>query len=246
MIRKLVIADTVTIRKKVHTHIREQILSGKIGAGERLIEARIARSIGTSRTPVREALHSLEIEGLIESVPRVGYRVKQISDAEAVEIWEIRNLIECLAARWACEKDRARLTRELRKNIALFEERISQGELTTLVDLDGQFHEIIARLSGGRRLLELAQSLRRYALRYRFESICLPDTSLRAIEGHKNILRAIENNDPEALSRAISAHLEQSKQDVLHYAFRGEEEKQREEGTKNMRHCGQDDQKKGE
>ena len=227
MIGKLIITDTVTIRKKVHSHIREQILSGEIGAGERLIEAKIARSIGTSRTPVREALHSLELEGLIESVPRKGYRVKQISDAEAVEIWEIRSLIEGLAARWAYENDPARLARELKKNIALSEDRVSQGKLITFVDLDGQFHEIIARLSGGRRLLELAQSLRRYALRYRLESICLPDTALRAIEGHKNILRAIENNDPETLSRAIRAHLEQSKQDTLRYAFQDEEKKKK-------------------
>ncbi len=223
----MIITDTVTIRKKVHSHIREQILSGKIGPSERLIEAKIARDIGTSRTPVREALHSLELEGLIESIPRVGYRVRQISDSEAVEIWEIRSLIEGLAARWACENDREKLTRELKKNIALSEERVLKGELIAFVDLDGQFHEIIARISGGRRLLELAQSLRRYALRYRLESICMPDTALRAIEGHRNILRAVENNDAEALSRAICAHLEQSKQDTLRYAFQGEDGKER-------------------
>jgi GntR family transcriptional regulator, rspAB operon transcriptional repressor len=227
LIEELIITDTVTIRKKVHRHIREQILNGEIGPNERLVEARIARSIGTSRTPVREALHSLELEGLIESIPRVGYRVKQISDSEAVEIWEIRGLIEGLAARWACENDRTRLAKELRRNINLSEERVSKGELTAFVDLDGQFHEIIARLSGGRRLLELAQSLRRYALRYRLESICLPDTALRAIEGHKNILRAVEKNEPEALSHAICAHLEQSKQDTLRYAFQGGGEKKK-------------------
>src|SRR5208283_5515846 len=113
--------------------------------------------------------------------------------------------------------------RELRKNIALSEERVSKGELTALVDLDGQFHEIIARLSGGRRLLELAQSLRRYALRYRLESICNPDTAMRAIGGHKLILEAVERNDREAVARALNAHLEQSKQDTLRYAFRDEE-----------------------
>lgn len=228
MIEKLIITDALTIRKKVHAHIREQILSGKIGPNERLIEARIARDIGTSRTPVREALHSLELEGLIESIPRVGYRVKQITDSEAVEIWEIRSLIEGLAGRWACEKSRERLARELKKNIALSEQKVREGEVTAFVDLDGQFHEIIARLSGGRRLLELAQSLRRYALRYRLESIGLPDTALRAIEGHKNILMAIEKNDPEMLSCAIGAHLEQSKRDTLRYAFQGDEEKKKE------------------
>jgi len=227
LIDEMIIVDTVTIRRKVHGHLREQILSGKIGPNERLVEARIARSIGTSRTPVREALHSLESEGLIESIPRVGYRVRQISDSEAKEIWEIRGLIEGLAARWAFENERETLMHELRKNIALSEERVSQGELISLVELDGQFHEIIAHLSGGRRLLELAQSLRRSALRYRIESICLPDPALRAIEGHKKILTAVENNDPEQLSRAVSEHIEQSKNDTLRYAFQGEREQKR-------------------
>lgn len=225
MIEKLTIADAVTIRRKVHSHIREQILSGKIGPNERLIEAKIARDIGTSRTPVREALHSLEQEGLIESIPRVGYRVKEMSDAEATEIWEIRSLIEGLAARWACEKSRDRLAAQLAKNIALSEEKVAAGELAAFAELDGRFHEIIARLSGGKRLLELSESLRRHALRYRLESICLPDTALRAIEGHKSILRAVEKNDVETLSRAIAAHLEQSKRDTLRYAFKGEDRK---------------------
>jgi GntR family transcriptional regulator, rspAB operon transcriptional repressor len=225
--KQLIVIDTDTIRKKVHSLLREQILNGEFAPNERLIEAKIARAVGTSRTPVREALHSLELEGLIESIPRVGYRIKEISDSEAIEIWEIRSLIEGLAARWACVSDRATLAKELKKNIALSEERVSKGELTAFVDLDGQFHEIIARLSGGRRLLELAQSLRRYALRYRLESICLGDTALRAIEGHRNILKAVEENDPDGLSRAISAHLEQSKQDTLRYAFHGEDEKKK-------------------
>ncbi len=223
MRKKLVIASTETIRKKVHKHLREQILSGEIGPNERLIETKIAKDIGTSRTPVREALHSLEQEGLIESIPRIGYKVRVINDHEAVEIWEIRSAIETLAARWACENAREKLTKELRKNIALSEKTISQDEVQSFVELDAQFHEIIARLSGGKRLLELAQSLRRHALRYRIKSINLPGTALRAIEGHKGILRAIEANDHEALTEAVRKHLEQSKEDTLRYAFSGKE-----------------------
>ncbi len=223
MKKKLVIASAETIRRKVHAYLREQILSGEIGPHERLIETKIAKDIGTSRTPVREALHSLEQEGLIESIPRIGYKVRLISDREAVEIWEIRSAIETLAARWACENAREKLAKELRKNIALSEKTISQNAVQGFVELDAQFHEIIARLSGGTRLLELAQSLRRYALRYRIKSINLPDTALRAIEGHKEILRAIEENDSEALNEAVRMHLQQSKADTLRYAFSGEE-----------------------
>jgi len=220
--KKLVIKDNPTIRKKVYNYVREQILSGEVGPNERLIENKIAKEIGTSRTPVREALHSLEMEGLIESIPRVGYVVKTLSDQEAVELWEIRCLIEGLAARWAVEKSHDKLVRELRKNIALAEERVSQGDVAAFVELDGQFHEIIARLSGGTRLLELSQMLRRHALRYRIRSINTPDTALRAIEGHKAILMAVEEGDPDRISLAVKSHLDQSKEDTLRYAFKEE------------------------
>ena len=225
--KKLVIKDNPTIRKKVYEHVREQILSGQIAPNERLIEAKIAQDIGTSRTPVREALHSLEIEGLIESIPRIGYTVKAISDREVVELWEIRCLIEGLAARWAVEKAAKKLVKELRKNIVRAEEQVSSGNLDVFVELDGQFHETIARLSGGQRLLELAQTLRRHVLRYRIESIYLPDVALRAIEGHKEILRAIEKGDDAEISLALKNHLEQSKRDTLRYAFEKEESKKK-------------------
>jgi DNA-binding GntR family transcriptional regulator len=70
--RRLVIKNTKTIRRKIYDYLREQLLNGEFQSHQQLIEARIARDLGTSRTPVREALHSLELEGLIESIPRVG------------------------------------------------------------------------------------------------------------------------------------------------------------------------------
>ncbi len=222
--KKLVITDNPTIRKKVYSYVREQILNGYIGPHERLIETKIARQIGTSRTPVREALHNLEIEGLIESIPRVGYTVTPLSDQEAVEIWEIRILIEGLAARWATAKAPQKLIRELKKNITLAEEQVAKNELVGFAELDGQFHEIIARLSGGKRLLELSQTLRRHALRYRLESIYLPGIALRAIEGHKAILKAVESGDHDQVTEAIRRHLEQSKNDTVHYAFHNEQQ----------------------
>jgi GntR family transcriptional regulator, rspAB operon transcriptional repressor len=222
--KKLVIGDTETIRKRVHKHLREQILSGDIGPNERLVETKIAVEIGTSRTPVREALHALEQEGLIESIPRIGYRVKLMSDREAVEIWEIRGAVETLAATWACQNDRVILAGELKKNIDASEKRLSEADVASFVDHDARFHEIIARLSGGKRLLELAQSLRRHALRYRIQSINLSGTALRAIEGHRRILEAVERNDHAALTQAIREHLEQSKKDTIRYAFGREED----------------------
>ena len=218
--KKLVIRDNGTIRKKVYTHVREQILSGRITPNQRLIETKIAQEIGTSRTPVREALHNLEIEGLIQSIPRVGYQVKAISKEEVEEICQIRFLIEDQAARWAMEKAPAKVIIELKKNIALTVARVSKGEIRAFVDLDAQFHEIIARCSGSIRLLELAQTLRGHMLRYRIQSIYSEDTVLKAIKGHQGILKAIEKRDQQGISQAIKVHLEQSKEDILRHALK--------------------------
>ena len=169
---------------------------------------------------MREALHSLELEGLIESIPRVGYVVKPISEQEVEEICEIRGAIEGLAARWAIEKAQGKLVAELGKNISASEDRVSKGDAKAFVELDAQFHEILSKCSGSQRLLELAQTLRRHMLRYRIQSIYSVDNVLRAIDGHKGIFRAIEKKNLEEVSKAIRHHMEQSKRDVLQYAFR--------------------------
>src|SRR4030043_811948 len=123
---RLVIKSEKTIRRKIYDFLREQLLSGEIQPHQHLIEAKVARDIGTSRTPVREALHSLELEGLIESIPRVGYVVKPISEQEVEEICEIRMAIEGVAARWAMEKAHKKLFEELKENISVSDERASR------------------------------------------------------------------------------------------------------------------------
>jgi DNA-binding GntR family transcriptional regulator len=218
--RRLVIKDTKTIRRRIYEHLREQLLSGEIPPRQHMIEAKIAKELGTSRTPVREALHSLELEGLIEAIPRVGYVVKAISEQEVEEICEIRMAIEGVAVRWAMEKAHKKLVEELKKNISLSDEKVSKGEVKAFVGMDARFHQIIARFSGSKRLRELAQTLRRHMLRYRIQSIYSVDNVLRAIEGHKGILRAIEKRSLEEVNKAIRYHMEQSKRDILRYAFK--------------------------
>ena len=218
--RRLIIKDSKTIRRRIYEHLREQLLNGEIYPRQHLIEAKIAKELGTSRTPVREALHSLELEGLIESIPRVGYVVKPISEQEVEEICEMRMAIEGVAARWAIEKAYKKLVEELEKNISIAEEKVSKGDVRTFVDMDARFHEIISKFSGSKRLLELAQTLRRHMLRYRIQSIYSVDNVLRAIEGHKGILRAIKKGDLDEVNKAIRHHMEQSKSDILRYAFK--------------------------
>lgn len=201
------IKPPVSIREKVYRAIREGILSGRFPSGERLVETRLADEIHTSRTPVREALHMLEREGLLESVPRVGYRVKRISWGEVEEICEIRAINETLAARWAMERITAQEIRHMEENLALSEKEVKAGNPRAFVERDAEFHEILARASGSSRLFELCQLLRRHMLRYRVESLYLGETAMQAMVGHRRILECLKQKDRDGIEAAIRDHL---------------------------------------
>ncbi len=221
---RLMIKDPISIRKKVYAAIREHILDGSFRPGERLVESRIAEQIKTSRTPVREALHLLESEGLLESIPRAGYRVKPLHWEEVEEICEIRVVNETLAARWAMKRITPKEILALENNLKVAEHEVRTGKPKAFVQRDAEFHEILAHASGSERLLEHCQLLRKHMLRYRIESLYLPETGLRAIQGHRRILEALKASDERELEQAIRDHLEQSKIDTQRYAFGKSEE----------------------
>jgi len=218
--KKLVIRPSKSIREKVYDYLREGVLNGKIKAGDRLVESDLADRIGTSRTPVREALHTLEREGLVESQQRVGYVVRPISELEVSELCEIRLALEALALRWALSKDPVGLANAMRENLSRCEQRIAEGDLKAFIELDAQFHELISGIADSSRLMEMTNSIRRYMLRYRIQSIYTEDNVHRAIAGHQAVLKAIEEGDKRAAQRALRAHIKQSKKDILYFGFK--------------------------
>jgi DNA-binding GntR family transcriptional regulator len=189
-----------------------------------MVETQLAKQINTSRTPVREALHMLEMEGLLEAIPRVGYRVKQIEWDEIEEICEIRTVNETLAARWAMNRITPKEIQALEENLAVAETEIRHGNPMSFVERDAEFHEILVRASGSKRLLELCQLLRRHMLRYRIEALYLPETGLEAIEEHRRIVDCLRSKDEEGVAVAIRDHLEKSKREIHHHGFGKETE----------------------
>jgi DNA-binding GntR family transcriptional regulator len=210
----LVIGVQMPIRERVCSVIRNLILNGRLKPGERLKENRLAEEIKTSRTPVREALHLLEREGLLESIPRVGYQVKPLRWDEVEEICAIRTVNETLAARWALKRMTRKEFSALEKNITDSGKEVEAGDPKAFVERDAEFHEILARASGSRRLLELCQMLRRHMLRYRIESLYRKETALVAIEGHRKILECLRKKDENGLESALGEHLEFAKQSI--------------------------------
>ena len=219
MKRLIKIKETIPIRNQVLNQLRTFILTSKIPSGDRLYEERLAAEIGSSRTPVREALHVLEREGLVESIPRVGYVVKGLDREEFDEIVEIRKAIECLAAVWAVQRFSDLFLNNLRGNIKKSEALLARGQVKGFIDLDAKFHELIAKASGRKRIYEMSQNLRSYMLFYRIISSDEMGVAQRAVAAHRRIAEAIQGRDEEEVRQAVISHLNQVKKDVLTYSF---------------------------
>lgn len=216
---KINLPKPVSIREKVYATVRNNVLTGLIAPGERIVEARIAREINTSRTPVREALHMLEREGLLEVIPRVGYQVRAIHRDEMEELCEIRIVNETLAAQWAIDRITPKELKALEENLKKAEAGVSEGNTETFVEDDSRFHEILSRASNSRRLFELCQFLRRYMLRYRMETLYDNETARKAISGHRAILESIKSKDKQGVALAMRKHLEWVKMDIIQKVF---------------------------
>jgi DNA-binding GntR family transcriptional regulator len=225
------IKTVVPIRNQVLAQLRAFILTSKIAPGERLYEERLAAQIGSSRTPVREALHVLEREGLVESIPRVGYVVKGLDQEEFDEIVEIRKAVESLAAIWAAGKLTDSMLKDLKDNIQRSRALIEQGHVEKFVDMDVKFHELISRASGRKRIYEMSQNLRSYMLFYRMTSSSEEGVAQRALAAHEKIIEAVRSKNEEKIRQAIVSHLDQVKKDVLTYSFQKGEPRRKTEGA---------------
>jgi DNA-binding GntR family transcriptional regulator len=218
-LKDFVIENPTLIRGQIYHRIKQEILSGNISPGSRVLEGRLAKQVNVSRTPVREALHVLEMEGFLESFPRVGYRVRKITLEEAVEINEIRAVLEPLAAKKAIENEDQTYIDALEQVLLKSEAAAKRGQFNYFLKYDAQFDEIIVRASGMKALLDIWATLR-YRLRlYRMEAQDSLDTRLRSIKGHWRIFECLKAKDRDGVKRAIAEHLEDSKQDIKRIRF---------------------------
>lgn len=144
--------DNYSLSSRVFHTIRENILSGKYATEEELKEKTIGEELGVSRTPVREALRQLELEGLVTIIPNKGAYVVGISQKDIRDIYEIRTRLEGLCARWAaCYITKEQLD-ELEENIYLSDFHTSKGNYDQVVELDNRFHELLYQASGSKEL----------------------------------------------------------------------------------------------
>lgn len=196
-----------SLRAKVFSQLQNDILNGKYAQGENLIESRLCDELGVSRTPVREAIRQLELEGLVTSIPNKGAIVKGITSKDIEDICTIRMMIEGLAARWAAEKATPQELAELKEAVELEEFYTDKKGVEQLLKFDSRFHEIIYRASKSNPLMQTLSSFHLYIQRARSASLSSPGRAKKVLEEHRAILQAIVDRDPDRAEKLTVEHV---------------------------------------
>lgn len=204
------LSDKYSLRGKVFNQIRESILSGKYANGEELREVVIGKELGVSRTPVREALRQLELEGLVSIVPNKGAFVTGITMKDIEDIFVIRSYLEGLAAAWACDHITEEQLSELEENVYLSEFHVGKGHYDQVVELDSKFHIILYDSCGSRMLSKLLKNYHQYAERVRTANLNDKERAKHSMGEHKAIVDAISAKNRELAEKCAHEHIEES------------------------------------
>lgn len=196
-----------SLRAKVFKSIRQDILVGKYQRGEELTESGLAASLGVSRTPVREALRQLELEGLVELVPNKGAFVTGISDKDIQDIYEIRSRLEGLCARWAAKNITQEQLDEMEEILYLTEYHVRKEHYEQLSELDGRFHELLYEASHSRIMAHELSGFHQYVQLARKQSLKNSKRSLRSNEEHQRILEALKAHDEDLAEKLATEHI---------------------------------------
>jgi DNA-binding GntR family transcriptional regulator len=200
-------SDKYSLRGKVYDRIREDILNGVYKEHEELKEATLGKKMDVSRTPVREALRQLELEGLVEIVPNKGARVTGITKKDIEDIYQIRYLLEGLSARWATEHVTEELIDKMEETLYLTEFHAKKGNFMQVFELDSQFHELMYAASGSKMLNHILSDFHMYVTRMRKSILSSDSRSKNSTEEHRAILEAIKERDPDKAEQCAHDHV---------------------------------------
>lgn len=192
---------------KVFERLEGDILNGRYRPGDSFTESRVAQELGVSRTPVREAIRQLELEGLVDYVPNKGATVMGLSEEDIRDIGEIRTKIEGIAARRATSMITEAQLSELRGILALEAFHTERGDTEPLTRLDSRFHEIIFQASGSRLLNRTLRSFHHYIQRARSLSMKAMDRAEKTLGEHRAILVALEEKDQDRAETLMVHHV---------------------------------------
>lgn len=200
--------EFLPLRDVVFNTLRQAILRGELKPGERLMEIQLANKLGVSRTPVREAIRKLELDGLVLMIPRKGAEVAQISEKNLRDVLEVRRSLEALAVRLACERISRQALLELKEAEQAFEEVLGNDDITVVAEADVAFHSAIYISTDNQRLIQLLSNFREQMYRYRVEYLKRRECHSQLLLEHQDMIRFIENGEADEAIRITCRHID--------------------------------------
>lgn len=200
--------EYLPLRDVVFNTLRQAILRGELKPGERLMEIQLANKLGVSRTPIREAIRKLELEGLVLVAPRKGAEVAQITEKSLRDVLEVRRSLEELAVRLACERMEPQRLSDLKEAEHAFEAVLGSDDITVVAEADVAFHGIIYVATDNERLIQLLNNFREQMYRYRVEYLKRTECHSQLLAEHRGIIRAIENKEAQEAARITCGHID--------------------------------------
>lgn len=203
------------LRDVVFNTLRQAILTGELKPGERLMEIHLANRLGVSRTPIREAIRKLELEGLVIMIPRRGAEVAQITEKSMNDVLEVRRAVDALCVELACDRITEDELVRLKEACDNFEQVVNTGDIKQIAQADVALHDIIVQATGNMRLVQLINNLSEQMYRYRFEYIKDSSQHGRLIEEHRMIYDSIVRKDKDEACKAAKIHIDNQKQSIM-------------------------------
>ena len=205
------------VRESTYNNLKSDVLAGRFNPGERLTEEHLAKNMGVSRTPVREALHKLASEGLVKPLESRGFSVARDSREEMEDLFDIRAALEGYAVRLICECITEASIDALEDLIRKAENALKRNNLDEIFKYNTRFHDVLhSVISHKSRFHNLIADTRKYVLRYRKDSLHYLTGARRTIDGHKKILLAIGLKNPDLCERVMREHVQEAKEEALH------------------------------
>ncbi len=196
------------LREIVFETLRDAIINQVLEPGERLMEIQMADEMGVSRTPVREAIRKLELEGLVIMVPRKGAYVAGISVKDIHEVFEVRTSLEGLAASLAAQRITPEELDEMERNLFLEAGELAENNLRSIVEIDTSFHDLLYKAAKNQKLFQMVNNLQEQLQRFRSASLARPGRSKTALEEHRKILEALALGDSKLAQKLAMEHIE--------------------------------------
>lgn len=208
-------SESTNLTAKVYNHLKNDILSGKYEKGTALTETSVAQELNVSRTPVREALRQLELGELVTIVPNKGAIVEGVSVDDVRDIYEIRSLIEGIAAVHAVKNATDEQIEQLSEIVDLTEFYFNRNDTEKLQDMDGKFHQCLYSISKNRMLQHVLNELHGYGIRFREKSMQSSGRIEKTIVEHRDIMNAIKERNADKAKDLATLHINNALKNIL-------------------------------